>query len=128
MFFGFGRTAQRGYRYNIIPLFTIYQFIAVRNTRVYGFIINIIGNMGVFIPFGILLPRCFNLKYGKVLLAFITGVTFFEVLQLVLKRGSFDVDDILLNTIGFNIGYGINRLIIIFLGFIQKHRGIGMGK
>lgn len=38
------------------------------------------------------------------------GIVILEILQLVLKRGSFDVDDLILNAAGFMLGFGIYKL------------------
>ena len=60
-----------------------------------------------FIPFGFFLPlvfrRCKNV-FLTVLLGFEASLLA-EILQLVTKVGSFDVDDLLLNTMGTLAGY-----------------------
>ncbi len=68
---------------------------------------NIAGNIGVFIPFGIVLPILFPKlsNFFLFLFAFVFGIFSLEVLQLFSKLGSFDVDDIILNTVGAVIGY-----------------------
>lgn len=82
------------------------------------FAINIIGNVVVFIPFGFLLPvmyreqRRTKVFRGHYLRSFFF-VTFLgftlsfgvETIQLVTKIGCFDVDDMLLNTVGVMLGY-----------------------
>ena len=82
-----------------------------KNIEPYEFIINIFGNIGVFIPVGILFPIAFNLSQKKSNILFIALITALEILQLLTKRGTCDVDDIILNTLGFNIGYFIMNLI-----------------
>ncbi|MNP84383.1 VanZ like family protein [compost metagenome] len=42
--------------------------------------------------------------------SFLLGVVFLEGLQLVFKRGSFDVDDLILNAAGFLLGVGIYKI------------------
>ncbi len=59
MFLGFGRTLRPGppYSYNIVPFDTIRQYLRAMESfpfRVWG--VNLLGNIGVFIPFGILVP------------------------------------------------------------------------
>jgi len=110
MFFSFGRTVHSEYSYNLIPLKTILSFFN-KNIEPYEFIINIFGNIGVFIPVGILFPIAFNLSQKKSNILFIALITALEILQLLTKRGTCDVDDIILNTLGFNIGYFIMNLI-----------------
>jgi glycopeptide antibiotics resistance protein len=65
----------------------------------------------MFIPFGILLTRLFNGSLKKSFAAFITGILTLETAQLILRRGVFDVDDILLNGMGFITGYALIILI-----------------
>jgi len=108
MFFSFGRIVHSEYSYNLIPLKTILKFFN-KNVDSYEFIINIIGNIGVFIPFGIFFPIIFNLTQKKSNILFIVFLTALELLQLLTKRGTFDVDDIILNTLGFNIGFFMMR-------------------
>ena len=101
MFFSFGRTVHSEYSYNLIPFKTILWYFN-KNVEPYEFIINIFGNIGVFIPFGILFPIAFKLTQKKGNIALITAL---EIMQLITKRGCCDVDDVILNTLGFNIGY-----------------------
>ena len=112
LFFGgmFGRTEHSGeYRYNLTLFQEIgrYYGIGIRFGRWWLFILNVIGNIAVFVPFGIFVPtlflRCKNI-FLTVLLALQMSLTV-ELIQLVAQVGSFDVDDILLNTIGGLLGY-----------------------
>ena len=72
-----------------------------------------LGNLLLFAPFGLLLPLCFPRtcgKYGRGLLCFVLGITFVELLQMLTRLGSFDVQDILVNSMGFSLGYAAWRL------------------
>jgi glycopeptide antibiotics resistance protein len=104
MFFGFGRTTQSTYSYNLVPFSTIERFLYSKNIR-YHLLINIFGNIAVFVPFGILLPLCLQKTFIRILIVFLAGVLCLETLQLVCRRGTFDVDDIILNTAGFLLGW-----------------------
>jgi len=106
---GFNRTmVSNTYRYNLRLFKEIERFGDVWN--VHGSwlaLINLFGNVVCFIPFGFFVPF-----HGKALrsIVFVTCLTFLfslliEVTQLVFKIGVFDVDDLLLNTIGGFIGY-----------------------
>jgi glycopeptide antibiotics resistance protein len=98
---------------NFIPFKTIYYYLSLQEVAQNG-IENIGGNIAAFIPFGILFPLAFPRfnNFGRTVLgAFLTSL-FLECLQLVFALGSFDVDDLLLNTIGGVIGYGILALIL----------------
>lgn len=77
-------------------------------------IINLIGNIVVFIPFGLLLPminKQFQKKI-KLMLVFIFGISILEISQLIFRVGSFDIDDIILNSIGVLLGLSIYKRII----------------
>ncbi len=68
---------------------------------------NLAGNVIGFIPFGMILPVIWP-KTGKVLRILLLSFEFslcVETIQLVWKVGSFDVDDLILNTLGGVIGY-----------------------
>ncbi len=110
MFFGFNRITGAHYSYNLIPFNTLYQYIFhFNNYSLYTLFINLLGNIAVFIPFGILLPimnKQFE-KPTKLLVVFIAGIFILEVLQLFFRVGAFDVDDIILNAIGAVLGQGI---------------------
>ncbi len=111
MLFGFEREVSPVYMYNLVPFNTINKFLVVENFNYKVWIINLLGNIGVFIPFGILLPMVFGNKSIKLLIIFESGLITLETLQLLTRRGSFDVDDIILNTIGALTGYLIYQLI-----------------
>ena len=109
------------YRYNLTLFKEITRFWNMRHT--YGWnitIINLLGNVVCFMPFGFLLPMVSKRSVFKNFLS----VTFLAMLfsigietaQLVTKVGAFDVDDIFLNTIGGLLGY-----IFLKLTKLRKH-------
>lgn len=69
--------------------------------------VNLAGNVLAFIPLGIYLPalwkRCRHFLLMLVMAALFSVVI--ETLQLYYGVGSFDVDDIFLNTVGGGVGY-----------------------
>lgn len=95
---------------NFVPLKTIvayfYQlFIGTMSFK--NFTINIFGNILLFIPFGyvfVVLKPELKKSYRIYKLMFCV-IVMIESLQLLLKVGCFDVDDILLNMSGVAIGY-----------------------
>ena len=106
-----GRTfVEREYHYNLIPFHEIKRF--VKYYEVLGIdavILNIAGNVAAFMPFGFFLPvfsrRCkqfLNKVFYSCELRLLV-----EVIQLITKVGSFDVDDIILNTIGGAAGFWV---------------------
>jgi glycopeptide antibiotics resistance protein len=68
---------------------------------------NLFGNVGIFVPFGILLPWSDPMyrSWWRVLCNAFLFVTGIEVFQLFSAFGAFDVDDILLNCFGAMLGY-----------------------
>ena len=95
-----GRTPQDGYVYNLTPLKE--NDALGRAAR-----LNIFGNIIAFIPFGIYLPYTSESKLGFIstfLYTFSLSLTI-ELVQLITKVGSCDVDDIILNALGGVIGY-----------------------
>lgn len=95
-------------RVNLVPLVNILQFDTVRDL-----ILNLTGNFAMFIPTGIMVPliyKRFN-TIGKVtLFGFLMSLTI-EVLQLPFAVRASDVDDLILNTAGCMVGYGIYALV-----------------
>lgn len=78
---------------------------------------NIFGNLILFLPMGIYLPylikklnKLSSFSISMIILLFVV-----EVIQLVTRKGSFDVDDFILNMFGALMGYGIWKI-----KFIQK--------
>ncbi|EFM09964.1 VanZ family protein [Paenibacillus curdlanolyticus YK9] len=114
MFFAFGRAehVSASYRYNLVPLRTIgYYFEPERLFRII-WMINIIGNIVVFVPFGLLMRYAFRWRLAKAGSVFAIGMLLLELLQLVTKRGTFDVDDLLMNLAGFWLGWRVAERII----------------
>jgi len=122
MFIGFDRITFTDNMYNFIPFKVIYSFCAdfieslsnhpeLAKDELWTFTINILGNIGVFIPFGILLTLLYDGSLKKSFIVFIIGIIIVEILQLISHRGVCDVDDIMLNFVGFIVGYKIISLI-----------------
>ncbi|AWV36349.1 hypothetical protein BSK49_07005 [Paenibacillus odorifer] len=79
--------------------------------------INLVGNLLAFIPFGILVPMLLSQKVRLFRRVFFLSLALsfcFEFTQLVLYIGTFDVDDLILNTGGGVAGYCIYRLLTSF--------------
>lgn len=73
---------------------------------------NIVGNFVPFIPFGALLPSSikFFRSFLKATLFYIGFSLMIEVAQFFTSLGTFDVDDLLLNTLGAIVGFLIYKL------------------
>ncbi|MDL0421813.1 VanZ family protein [Bacillus sp. 7504-2] len=76
---------------------------------------NLIGNLIMFLPMGIYLPYYIKKinKVGRFTFSMIILLFVIEVTQLVTRRGSFDIDDFILNMVGALIGYGIWKTKIV---------------
>lgn len=91
---------------NLIPFKEIFRY----NFGSDLFFENVIGNMALFIPYGIFIAKVF--KDCKVIyplfLSFIASLAI-ELTQLSIGR-VFDVDDVILNVIGAVVGYYLYKL------------------
>lgn len=91
-----------------MPFREISRFIKYRGLL--GFqavLLNLAGNVLGFVPFGFFIPvvsRRGRIWRNAVLMGFGFSLCI-ELTQLIFKIGSFDVDDILLNTTGSILGY-----------------------
>ncbi|OBZ10036.1 VanZ family protein [Bacillus sp. FJAT-26390] len=107
-----GRYFGEGYSYNLVPFFTIKKYIIYHDHFNFDtWFKNLFGNIVLFIPIGLFLPL-FNKKYRHVLAlaaASILLITIVELTQMLTRVGSFDIDDIILNTFGAMIGLLITR-------------------
>ncbi len=105
--FGRGSFSEE-YRYNLELFVEIKRFIKYRQLVGFDvFMINILGNIIAFMPFGFLLPIVYEKYRGFFRVAFYSLLFSLaaEAIQMVTRVGIFDVDDILLNTGGGILGY-----------------------
>lgn len=104
----YGRTAEMGYRYNLKPFAEIRRGLEHVEQVGYRYVlVNIAGNIAAFMPFGFLLPFVMGRKIhtGTVLCYSFLLSLCAESVQLVSRTGAFDVDDLILNTVGGVLGY-----------------------
>ena len=96
------------YRYNLTPFKEIIRFWSYRaQLGMKTVVINLLGNIAAFIPFGLFVP-IISIKLRKAWKVILLGAllsTAVELLQLVTRVGSCDIDDLILNTTGTIIGY-----------------------
>lgn len=105
---------------NLVPFRTIRNYV-----KYSGFLhtmINIFGNIIIFVPFGILLAEIFPKTRNILKILGITFATsfFVEFIQFFIGR-SVDIDDLILNLLGSVIGYFIWKKILRFK-FAKKNR------
>ena len=100
---------------NLEPFHTIRLFLKVLDQQAYSAaaVINLGGNVIMFIPLGFLLPRVFTglQKFRRGILATVLIIIAVELTQLFTLLGSCDIDDLILNVIGAAFGYIIHKLI-----------------
>lgn len=117
-----GRNVSESYRYNLEPFKEIRRFYTYRDTLgMSAFLLNIVGNVAAFVPFGILRPLIGQRRhnfYRTMFQGFLFSLCI-EISQLVSHVGSFDVDDIILNTAGILVGY---ILFLIFYTLCKRRR------
>lgn len=98
---------------NFIPFKNTIEYISGADRFNMDIIINnTLGNILIFLPLGIFLPLLIKKysRFTKVIVAS-TVISFsIETLQLALKIGQFDIDDVILNTIGSIIGFLILKI------------------
>ena len=96
MRYGFDGTLE----YNVIPF--------SKNIDIVGYALNIL----LFIPLGILLPIMNERnKRFKALIIWAIGFSVMIELSQILNHRATDIDDILLNTLGAVLGYGMYKII-----------------
>ena len=126
----YGRTdISDEYHYNLVLFREIKRFYRYREILgMKSVMINLAGNVVAFMPFGFFLPILWQ-KSGKLLYVTFWSFSFslvVETIQLVYKVGTFDVDDLFLNTLGGIFGYMMMRLL--FVGVRVGRHVLGYGK
>ena len=92
--------------FNLVPVIHMFD-------KYKGWLINIIGNIAMFIPVGIVWPVCFK-KIDTFLKAVLSGACltlFIEITQLLFYDRCSDIDDFMMNITGAAIGAGIFFII-----------------
>lgn len=81
---------------------------------------QLLSNVGMFIPLGLLLPMCFPKlrRFYKTALVVLAVTTSIETLQYFMGRSA-DIDDVIMNLAGGMLGY---------LAFFLLNRGFGRAK
>lgn len=125
-------------RCNVIPFQTIGYFI-FDSKSLWISLVNLGGNLYLLMPLGFLLPIItgdnwmteHRLWGGKLSHGWsVTFISFsfsllIEIGQLLMEVGAFDVDDLILNTLGGWIGY---RVLLIFYRTLSRYHGYAFWK
>ena len=92
--------------YNLVPFKSIIYIL--KTGTIYSIIINIFGNIFVFMPLDYFLIDLFNVKKFSINLILSFGIILLiELFQYIFKVGVFDIDDIILCTLGMMTFYMI---------------------
>lgn len=93
---------------NFKPFLYLFDYPTIREA-----LLNLIGNIAMFVPLGIVWPGVFKRlnTHGKVIAAGLGISLTVEVMQLPFFDRATDIDDLILNTLGFLAGYGIYLLV-----------------
>ncbi|WP_425464229.1 VanZ family protein [Paenibacillus zeisoli] len=110
MFFAFGRAdsldRETGYTFLFIPddffrLPGLSDLLHPTLMAAVGF-----GNIAGFIPFGILIPLLYRTSFLRFMVLFILSILVLETVQALTLLGSFDMNDVIQNSIGAAVGFG----------------------
>jgi len=95
-------------RVNLVPF--LHQFDYYNKLEM---VMNIIGNVLLFVPCGVLFPLLYRRlnSFGKVVAAGIGLSLCIELMQLPFHVRTTDADDLVQNTLGCMIGYGVYVVI-----------------
>lgn len=107
-------------RINLLPVVYLFDYPIFREA-----LINFIGNTAMFIPLGIVWPSVFKKldTHGKVIAAGVGYSLLIEIFQLPFFDRVSDIDDLLLNSLGFLMGYGIYLLVRTLKRIYIRRRG-----
>lgn len=105
---------------NVVPFVYWFDYPTMKEA-----LLNLIGNTAMFIPLGIIWPAVFIQlnTHGKIIAAGVGVSLIIELLQLPFFGRATDIDDLILNSAGFLMGYGIYLLTKRIAAAVRK-RGI----
>lgn len=108
----FAISSSRVHTTNLIPfrMFIETYREAFVNGHFNYFIVNIIGNITIFMPVGFFMPLLWKISDKKVIIISFCSTFFIECCQLFLNRAT-DIDDIILNTVGAALGLLLYKLL-----------------
>ena len=128
----YGRTGEmQEYHYNLVLFKEIRRFWNYRDqVGFFAMFTNLFGNVIIFMPFGFFMPMASRYRscFSAVFYSFGLSLCV-ETFQLLTKFGSFDVDDLLLNTVRGLVGYVIFAVCAaIRRRYVNKEEKTGHGR
>ena len=108
------------YHYNLKPFREIKRFWQYREQLGLSSVLNLFGNVLIFLPFGFFEPMASGHRsfWGTIMDGFLVSLLV-EAFQFITKVGRFDVDDLILNTAGVIMGY----LLFLICGTMRRKYG-----
>ena len=110
------------FKINLKPFVHLFDYPEMKSA-----ILNFVGNITMFIPIGIVFPTVYK-KINTHIKVISAGVGFsliIELLQLPFYDRVSDIDDLILNSTGFIIGYGIYLLVKLIKNKIVYRKSDG---
>ena len=107
-------------RINLLPIVYLFDYPVFREAM-----INLLGNSLMFLPLGIVWPLVFKKldTHKKVIAAGVGYSLLIELGQLPFFDRVSDVDDLILNSLGFLLGYGIFLLVKTIRRIHKRRQG-----
>lgn len=105
------------FRINLVPFVYLFDYPVFREAM-----LNLVGNTAMFIPLGIIWPIVFQKldTHKKVIAAGVGFSLCIEILQLPFFDRVSDIDDLMLNSLGYLIGYGLYLLVKVLKRKLQS--------
>ncbi|WP_391572438.1 VanZ family protein [Cohnella sp.] len=115
MLLAFGRTGtvdrEAGYTFLFFPL-DFFRLPSLSDLLLHPTVMDLvgIGNVAAFIPFGLLIPLLYRISFIRFIALFILSILAIETIQALTMLGSFDLNDVIQNSIGAAIGFGAYKI------------------
>lgn len=106
-------------RLNFVPFVHLFDYPIFKEA-----LLNLIGNTTMFIPLGVVWPIVYKElnTHKKVIAAGVGFSLLIEILQLPFYDRVTDIDDLILNSLGYATGYGLYLLIKQIGKWIKKDK------
>lgn len=106
------RFTQRSGQANFLPFKTILPYLYGEHGGSIA-IINLVGNIALFVPIGFLVPVVYrNMTWQKSLALAVAAGLAIEGMEVMFRVGIFDIDDVILNAFGVMIGYWVFAVLV----------------
>lgn len=104
---------------SLVPFRTIGSYLA--STPSFNVLVQLLGNVLLFVPLGFFLALGGAQKWGKALMTGVGSAVVVEAWQSLVGR-SFDIDDVILNSVGVGLGVSLAWAIVAFLRWRSRRQ------